>query len=395
MNADGSDARRLGEGSGYRWSPDSSTVAFQAERGFRVLVTTPGSTETRVLASGRFFEWAPDGSSVVVEREDPATGDSVIVLVPVDGSQERRLAFGHTPTWSPKGGVIAFLRLVNSSQAGFLDAAVFLIDVATGSERRLTGAGVASQPAWSADGRSLAYVDEPYVDQLPSVIKVLTLPSLKPRVVGAGTGPLVWSPRGATLAYSTQDTQSTVTWTRTTGAQRRLWDLRFGSWAPDGRRLILEKGSPTTQEGIQQLFLADLPGKSLRRIAYGWQSDWQERGEIVFARKRCGATQGLFVIGGAGSGQRRIADHCTLRGSPLADSLKGGPRVDTIFGYEGADVIVAGGGVDEVSAGPGDDTVDLRDGELDKAACGPGIDKISADLQDDVSADCEQVSRNG
>lgn len=91
-----------------------------------------------------------------------------------------------------------------------------------------------------------------------------------------------------------------------------------------------------------------------------------------------------------------------LRGTDGPDKLNGTPAADTIYGYGGADVIdgrggpdliVAGPGRDRVVGGAGDDRIAVQDGSVDSVTCGPGLDTVTADLTDNVAADCETVSR--
>ena len=92
----------------------------------------------------------------------------------------------------------------------------------------------------------------------------------------------------------------------------------------------------------------------------------------------------------------------TLLGGPGADRLTGGPAADQLSGDDGDDVLAAGGGadvvvgglgVDEVGGDAGNDDVRVRDGIQDVVRCGDGADSVDADTLDDVSADCEAVTR--
>jgi hypothetical protein len=56
--------------------------------------------------------------------------------------------------------------------------------------------------------------------------------------------------------------------------------------------------------------------------------------------------------------------------------------------------VLAGAGRDAVDAGPGVDRISVEyDGSRDTAVCGPGLDTVTADPVDRVSADCELVGR--
>jgi hemolysin type calcium-binding protein len=85
-----------------------------------------------------------------------------------------------------------------------------------------------------------------------------------------------------------------------------------------------------------------------------------------------------IVIGGAGN-----------------DALTGSPSNDTLDGRGGADNIDASTGNDTIHGGAGPDTVSARDSATDQIDCGTEVDSVTADAQDSVAADCEQVNLPG
>lgn len=78
-----------------------------------------------------------------------AGGD--IYLVNADGTGLRRLTDGLDPVLSPNGMQIAFARW--GTPPG-----IFVFDLSTGEERRVISANRPRSPAWSPDGRQLAFV---------------------------------------------------------------------------------------------------------------------------------------------------------------------------------------------------------------------------------------------
>jgi Ca2+-binding RTX toxin-like protein len=100
----------------------------------------------------------------------------------------------------------------------------------------------------------------------------------------------------------------------------------------------------------------------------------------------------------ASTGTARVTQIEDVEGSLTADTVAGddGPNAlrgsagdDTLSGGAGADVVDGGTGADTISGDAGDDVILARDGEVDRIACGDGVDSVVADAQDDVAADCE------
>jgi hypothetical protein len=81
------------------------------------------------------------------------------------------------------------------------------------------------------------------------------------------------------------------------------------------------------------------------------------------------------VTGGSGND--------TLTGNAGANTLKGGPGDDTLDGGLGQDVLDGGDGADVIQA---------RDGVVDQISCGAGLESITADATDLLTADCAAPS---
>ena len=79
----------------------------------------------------------------------------------------------------------------------------------------------------------------------------------------------------------------------------------------------------------------------------------------------------------------------TVIGDDDANALRGSAGDDTLTGGGGDDIVDGGSGADTISGDAGDDVILARDGEVDRIACGDGVDSVVADAQDAVAADCE------
>jgi Ca2+-binding RTX toxin-like protein len=75
------------------------------------------------------------------------------------------------------------------------------------------------------------------------------------------------------------------------------------------------------------------------------------------------------------------------------DTLTGGDAADDLDGEAGNDTLTGGPGADDLSGGVGDDTFHARDATRDDVSCSDGLDGGAADLEDVLTADCENVAK--
>jgi Tol biopolymer transport system component len=167
MNADGTRLIRLTEGlraAGPAWSPDGTRIVFTQDQGTSLMVMNADGTGARELRSdGEAYPpyqspaWSPDGTRIAFQASpEPRAETNSVYVANIDGTGTTRITHGgsaRTPAWSPDGSALAY--------AG--PDGIYLLDVATGSERRLTDCrfredcGRDSHPSWSPDGSRIAF----------------------------------------------------------------------------------------------------------------------------------------------------------------------------------------------------------------------------------------------
>jgi Tol biopolymer transport system component len=169
---------RQGMQLGPSLSPDGTHAVFFSERDrlsmdlfladvksgqiIRKLATTAASAQFDSLQSLRSAgAWSPEGDwfAFPAVRQGRAT---LMLMGMRPGHQNRELVFDRLgqilmATWSPDGKAIAFSAIAG----GFTDLYVF--DLSAGTLRQLTDDAPADlQPAWSHDGRTIAFATERY-----------------------------------------------------------------------------------------------------------------------------------------------------------------------------------------------------------------------------------------
>lgn len=205
-------------------SPDGTAVVYVLrtldgdadESVDRLWIVPTGGGSPRRLTGGSSDTapaWSPDGSRVAFLREGQ------VHLLPVDGGEVERvtdLALGAgAPVWSPDGRRLAFSAPVDpagdgadsgplvtarvdyqADGAGFFGALrnqLHVVDLATGDVRQVTDGDHAGRPAWSPDGRTLAFTRKVGADSdltFNTAVHLLDVDDLKakPRIVAFEDG---------------------------------------------------------------------------------------------------------------------------------------------------------------------------------------------------------------
>ena len=180
------------------WSPDGSMLIVKGARtaltlGALYVVRADGTGLRQVSQDGMAFAgWSPDGRAVLVTAPTGDIYDWDILLLSPDGGAPRRVGRGLMPAWSPDGRGVAY------DSGPCIERSVTRFDVATGRSTALSGPlGALIQLAWSPRGDVIAVsvIARPET----SAVYLVQADGSGVRKLRVATSRLLWSPRGTHL----------------------------------------------------------------------------------------------------------------------------------------------------------------------------------------------------
>ena len=321
---EGGDVRRWTDAA-PRFSPDGRRIAFLSNRlnggtfgnVYDVWVMNADGTKARQLTNTRGVSegapaWSPNGDELAFDVSDGDESGPLctgIAVMRLNGGAIRMLVGSEprgkgdkeycAPAWSPDGKTIAFARG---------DALWTIRADRSGLRKVATRSTLFADFAWSPDGTEIAYV----VDALGTIAGIA--------VVSVATGDVrqltssfdfapTWSPSGDHVAFQRgEDFEGKVVVVAADGSGERMIGAgRKPAWLPDGRLAYW------SSEGLR---LAGPRGDRLARPLEGpWVgSDWSSDGKSIVFERWDGSAGGfgaaapatLYVMERSGGPPRRV-----------------------------------------------------------------------------------------
>ena len=224
--------------------PSLATISARTGVVRRLVVHGLGAGDS---VSGR-TAWSPDGRRILFVVTDPS-GESKVWLVRSDGSGARQVGGddARAPAWSPDGKVISYSAEVHELHR------IYVVPHAGGTPRPITSDASSDQPAFSRDGRTIAFSR-----------------------IGSS---ITWD-----VCLLELRTHATRCIAKTPAIERDP------AWEPDGHRLVLTSDRAGGAMGARSLYFVAPAGSDLRRLtgpeadasSPGWSPDGRT---IVFVRR--------------------------------------------------------------------------------------------------------------
>jgi TolB protein len=281
-----------------------ATAHYLADRIYEALLGMPGAFNTRVAYVTSLKQ--PDGTPQINLNLADADGHNIQNMV---SSTEPLLS----PAWSPDGRKLAYV----SFEGG--QSAIYVQEVFTGQRQKVTSfKGINSAPAWSPDGKKLAMTLSK--DGNPDIF-VFDLATRKLRPVtrhyAIDTEP-AWSPDGRHLVFtSDRGGKPQIYSVPTSGgsAKRVTFQNSYNaraSYSPDGKMLTFV----TREDGNFRIAVQDLESGKMRVLSQGSLDEspsFAPNGAMIIYAAKEGRRSVLSVVSVDGEARHRVKQEGDVR----------------------------------------------------------------------------------
>jgi TolB protein len=250
-----------------------------------------------------------------------------LFTVRADGTGLRRLtrtwAWEQDPASSPDGKLIAYSRgyphcHASTCEWGPLETNIWVMTADGRRQRRLTEnyedeLAFEESPSWSPDGRRVAFVRSEVADGADGIYVVGADGRGLARISRAAATSLAWSPSGSTIAYVHESGRYVGLLDVSKGRARRLRASRLSwpesvEWSPRGQFLAIATG--------KAVYIVRAAGGAARKVVEARGADevsWSPDGCcLAFSAMRKGARLGrtdVYVISVRGGRARRLTSN--------------------------------------------------------------------------------------
>ncbi|MCI0475458.1 MAG: hypothetical protein L0Y55_04370 [Anaerolineales bacterium] len=241
---------------------------------------------------------APTGKIAFSKAEGERPEDKYLWIMNADGSGARMVfERASDPSFSQDGTRLAFYHWTDG---------MWLANVDGAGARKYIGDSKARSPAWSHDGRWLAFSG---IDVVPSNVLAGETPVRRSVVVGAMPD---WSPDDTQIAFQTcrENKCGIYKANAQTGATMLVVD-DDGSlpvWSPDGKMILYQKEIG----GERQLFVIHPDGTNKKQLTQGpaphVAANWSRDGNFIFYRSPEGGTWAIWRMNADGSNRVKLID---------------------------------------------------------------------------------------
>jgi Tol biopolymer transport system component len=214
-----------------------------------------------------------------------------------------------SPAWSPDGKLIAYVR--------WPERQLFVMNAdGTGARSIASVSDVSDKPSWSPDGRRIAFIGG---SDLAYTLAVVNLDGTGRTLLVPLDGTyleVAWSPDGRTLAYVIDPSAGlnpSIAVVNVDGTGARVLSIGKNrdtnpAWSPDGTRIAFT----STRDGNAEIYLMNSDGTNQTRLTNNPATDktptWSPDGRtLVFSSDRDGNFELYRMNATDGSGQQRLA----------------------------------------------------------------------------------------